>query len=956
MKSLPEKNSTVRIILVVMMIFSLIALIFLELNLERNVVIKGLSGIIIALLVLLVSASIVEKANKKQQKSDQQYRKDELKTEQELSLEIEKHQQNFDRLSQAEQRLQAIVNLIPHAISVKDRQGKIILANQSYADFFGKRRRDIIGMEDAEIWPENFESERVLAQDKEVLDSYQSKTISTWLTDATQVKKFYKINKVPVVDPVLDEPVLLGISMDISDGYFREQILHARSRVLESIVESSPLEEILQLLVSELRLRLDVDEISFVKTNGEEMIPIIISASNMDFTSFNNSFTEEMNRNIRLNALLEKSADIVFLKAKELLDSGDVTTQQSRYLNNNNINSITLAKISDNDDLQLGVLILTHKNIITNIDDYRKVINETLLLSALAITKITTEKKLNEFNKVVSKSQSAILVVNSNGMIISVNDSCCKMFESEEDDLLTTNLLSLRPQGEMGESYDDMIEAIEGSSTWRDEIVICNSQGVCQKFQASVSPSVSENDNSIVILNNLLEKTEDINNIKTLAFYDALTGLHNRGLLFERLQQTLDSCGRNKKKCALILLDLDFFNKVNESLGHANGDVVLREIAIRIKQTVRKEDIVARIDGDEFAIVIEGFKKPSMLRKIANNLMHNISRPIHFNDKKIYPSISVGIGVGPSDADVAEDLVKNVSMALYRAKVNGRNQIEFYEYQLNRASQDRLNLESEMREGLSNEEFFTMFQPIYSESGNEIVAAEALMRWKNPKRGLVSPMDFIPIAEETGLINEIGHLVFSHTVNMLKSLGNSAVKIRVNLSARQFEDGRLADTIKQIIQHNKLDSDLLALELTESLLMEGRRENMQQLEAIRDLGVSIAIDDFGTGYSSLSYLKTLPVDVLKIDRSFIQELDKEGSEKNLVDTILAIAQKLDMGAIAEGVETPEQLRFLRKLNFPGLQIQGFLLSKPLMPEVFHRTVLDSEVSTKLDNDITLNAG
>ncbi len=915
-----------------------------------------LTTILISLVVIYIVTILFLKHSKNITKSSITSRIEDIKTEQELSIEIEQHQQNFDRLSQAEQRLNAIVNLIPHAITVKDQQGKIILANQSYADFFGKRRRDIIGIKENDIWPDSFDSERIVEQDKEVLDSYLPKTISTWFKDYNNSKKFFKINKVPVVDPVLDEPVLLTIAMDISDGYFREQILHARSRILESIVESAPLEEILQLLISEIRLRLDVDEISFVRLIDGEVSPIIISSENTNSTSFNNNFADGMNANKRLLNRVIQSENLLVVNANQLINNCDVTTQQTTYLKNNNIDKVCVGKISDTDEQILGLLVLTHKKPTHEVENYETIINETLLLSALAITKIHTENKLQEFNKVVSKSQSAILVVNTKGDIVSVNDSCCKMFASEEDKLLTKKLRTLRPEGEMGENYDEMLNAISSSSTWRDEIVICNNQGICSKIQASVSPSVSQNDNSIVILSELVEAKETINEVKTLAFYDALTGLHNRGLLFERLQQILDSSKRNQRECALILLDLDFFNKVNESLGHANGDVVLREIANRIKQTVRKEDIVARIDGDEFAIVIEGFKKASELRKIANNLMRNISRPIQFNEKKIYPSVSVGIGVGPTDADISEDLIKNVSMALYRAKVNGRNQVEFYEYKLNRASQDRLNLEAEMREGLSKQEFFTMFQPIYSESGIEIVAAEALVRWKNPKRGLVSPMDFIPIAEETGLIKEIGHLVFADTVKMLKMLAKDAVKIRVNLSARQFEDGTLVEMIKQLLEKNQLSPDLLALELTESLLMEGRKENLKQLQDLCEMGLSIAIDDFGTGYSSLSYLKKLPVDVLKIDRSFIQELEVEGSEKNLVDTILAIAQKLDMGAIAEGVETAEQLQFLRKLKFEGLQVQGFLLSKPLLPAQFQAKVFEASNQAESLNDISMKAG
>ncbi|HFB66654.1 MAG TPA: EAL domain-containing protein [Aeromonadales bacterium] len=843
-----------------------------------------------------------------------------------IQQDLQEDHLTYDRLSQAEQRLQAIVNLIPHAISVKDKNGKIILANQSYADIFGLRRRDIIGMHQDKIQPENEELTQLKLQDAKVLENYQVNTIETWMTNYQKQKKLYEITKVPAIDPVLDEPVVLGIYMDTTEHFYKEQLLHARSRVLESIAESNSLVKNMMLLISEMENRLKNIRISVLENLGDEFGVLASSPVNEDLL---NHFNMALNSNVDFINRHPSHRGLLVIKPRDLFSDNQ---QLQQVLTDEGINNLWIKMITDSNENKLGVMIFWSDDEIAPTPEQLKDINESSLLTTVAIRRFKIEQQLKHFNDVIETSQSAIFLLNSDGKVSQANHAFERVFGVSAEKMNNQPLSVLKPEGDLGLPFDEIFKAVKNSRLWRGKITICKSKDRCMVFQATVSPSTSNENNAVVFLDDISDMEETRDKLESLSFYDSVTGLHNRGLFFERLQQNLDSSKRTKTTLGLILLDLDLFKKINDTVGHQLGDEVLKEIANRIVASVRKEDIVARIDGDEFAVVIRGFKSPNILRNMAQKLMQEISKPLEVGGNKLFITCSVGIGIGPKDSDNASELVRHVELALYRAKINGRNQFEFYEFELNRLLQQRLSLESEMREGLAEGQFFLMFQPIVDSNTKKIIAAEALMRWKNPVRGLVSPMEFIPIAEETGLIKELGELAFKLAIEMIQKLGDSAIKIRVNLSAKQLSEGNLAESIASLLSENNISSHLFGLELTESLLMERRDDALIELNQLQQMGISIAIDDFGTGYSSLSYLKTFPIDTLKIDRSFIRDLEIDENDRALVDAILAIASKLQLSVIAEGVETVGQLEILNEMKSAQLDIQGFLFSKPLLAE------------------------
>ncbi len=848
------------------------------------------------------------------------------KVQKKIHQHLQEEHLNYDRLSQAEQRLQAIVNLIPHAISVKNKNGQIILANQSYADIFGLHRRDIIGLHQEKIQTEKNELAELNRQDLKVLENYQVNSIESWITNHKNEKRLYKITKVPAIDPVMDEPVVLGIYMDTTDHFFREQLLHARSRVLESIAESHSLVNTMSLLISEMENRLKNIRISVLQTTTDDYE--ILASSPIGNVLLNHFVMMLNSQPDFVNEALINN-DVTVLKTQKIIEEN--TSLQSLFMHES-IENIWIKTITDKDDNRLGLMVFWCEKKSTPSPEQIKDINESSLLTTVAIRRFTIEQQLKHFNHVIETSESAIFLLNSEGEVSQANQAFERVFGVSAEQINNQPLNSLQPEGEIGLPFEEIFKAVKNAQFWRGKITICKSKDQCMVFQATVSPSRDQENYAVVFLDDIsdIEKTRD--KLESLSFYDPVTGLLNRRLFFKKLQQKLEHYKRSKTPIGLFLLDLDLFKKINDTVGHQLGDEVLKKIANRIEASVRKEDLVARIDGDVFAVVISGFKSPNILTTMAQKLMQEISRPVEVGGNKLFITSSVGIGIGPKDSDNASELVRHVELALYRAKINGRNQFEFYEFELNRRLQQRLSLEAEMREGLINNQFFLMFQPIVDSHSKKIIAAEALMRWKNPLRGLVSPLEFIPIAEETGLIRELGELAFRQAIEMLHKLGDDTIRIRVNLSAKQLSAGDLADTLALLLKENNISPHLLGLELTESLLMEHRDDTLNDLNRLKAMGISIAIDDFGTGYSSLSYLKTFPIDTLKIDRSFIRDLEDDENDRALVDAILAIANKLQLSVIAEGVENIGQLNILNTMKAEQLDIQGFLFSKPLLPD------------------------
>jgi diguanylate cyclase (GGDEF)-like protein/PAS domain S-box-containing protein len=424
----------------------------------------------------------------------------------------------------------------------------------------------------------------------------------------------------------------------------------------------------------------------------------------------------------------------------------------------------------------------------------------------------------------------------------------------------------------------------------------------------------------------LVEKEERLH---FMTNYDPVTGLPNRLLLMDRLRHVLAHAQRSGHKAAFLLVDLDRFKTVNDSLGHAVGDRILKEIAGRLSGFVREADTLARFGGDEFAIVLEELEDVKAAVPMAQKILQELARRIDSEGTPLFLTASVGISIYPTDAEEMESLVKFAEIAMYRAKESGRNSFQFFRPEMNARNNELLLLENSLHQAVEQEQFVLFYQPKVDLKTGAVTGVEALVRWRHPELGMVSPGDFIPLAEETGLIVPIGRWVLETACSQARDWvekGRPPVSMAVNISGRQFNQPRFVEMVEGILAETGLNPDLLELEITESVLMENIEKTKRILADIKMLGIRLAIDDFGTGYSSLGYLKRFPIDTLKIDRSFIREVTTDANDRAITNAVIALADTMNLEVVAEGIETAEQLRFLQE---SGCRLgQGFLFSRP----------------------------
>lgn len=423
--------------------------------------------------------------------------------------------------------------------------------------------------------------------------------------------------------------------------------------------------------------------------------------------------------------------------------------------------------------------------------------------------------------------------------------------------------------------------------------------------------------------------------VERLAYYDTLTGLPNRVLFADRFDQALTTAQRNQQMVGALLVSVDRFKKINDTLGHAIGDLLLKEVGERLQSCLKKGETVARFEGEEFALLLTQIETTDDLVDTGQIIDEALKPSFLLAGHEVYLTASIGISLFPYDGDDSATILQNAGAALYRAKTQGGNNYQFYTADMNSRALKRLAMETSLRRAIENNEFVLYYQPQIDFNSGEIVGAEALIRWQHPDLGLVPPLEFIPLAEDTGLIVAIGAWVMREACAQTEAWrkgGFADLRIAVNVSARQFQQKSFYESVVRVLDETGVRSDCLELELTETSVMENAESAVALLTDIRRLGVKIAIDDFGTGYSSLSYLKRLPIDILKLDRSFVNGATSDPDDAALVMAIITLAHNLRLKVIAEGVETEEHLRFLRLLRCDGGQ--GYLFGKPMPADLF----------------------
>lgn len=557
------------------------------------------------------------------------------------------------------------------------------------------------------------------------------------------------------------------------------------------------------------------------------------------------------------------------------------------------------------------------------------------------------EERLRVNAQVFEFSRDGIITTDANNKILTVNKAFTKITGYSTEEVIGKNPSILASGTTNKAFYKDMWQQIIDKGYWQGEVLNRRKDGEFFSERLSIS-TVRDQDGKITqhigIISDLSEHKLAEQRIEFLSNFDPLTQLPNRNLLRDRSKLALAAAKRNKTAMALIYLDLDRFKIVNESLGPSVGDALLKELAKRLLNSLRPEDTLSRQGGDEFIILLPETDAEGAAH-VAKKLLDIVSKPFMFAEQRIIMTSSIGIAEFPQDGDNFEQLAQSADAALYRAKQAGRNNFQFFTQQMHEQAYKVLQIENELRQALEQNEFELYYQPQVDATSSKIIGTEALIRWQHPKRGLVMPSNFIPIAEESSLINEIGSWVLNRALQQLaewQAAGLTIVPVAVNLSIVQFRQDSLYESIFNALRETKIDPAMLELEMTESVAMEDSERTIRVLDQLSALGVKLSIDDFGTGYSSLTYLKRFKIDKLKIDQSFIRDMELYPEDAAIIIAIIGMAKGLSFKTIAEGVETTQQLEFLRQNHCD--QIQGYLFSKPVPAKDFELLLRKEAIS------------
>jgi diguanylate cyclase (GGDEF)-like protein/PAS domain S-box-containing protein len=575
------------------------------------------------------------------------------------------------------------------------------------------------------------------------------------------------------------------------------------------------------------------------------------------------------------------------------------------------------------------------------------------------------------FAHVIQTAFDAVIISDENRTILSWNRQASDLFDYEQEEVLGQNLFQviLTPSSIplLNEELEPLIQDYsEHPKGIRLELEGKDKNGRVFPLDLAISCSrIGALFTISVFARDITERKKWDEKIRLLAYNDPLTQLPNRQAFKERVWQAISTAIQRDTIGAVLYLDLDEFKRINDTLGHNLGDMLLVQVTKRLESHIRSNDIlfrnsgykgdgeeefsVARLGGDEFTVLLEDIQKPEIAGEVANRIKDTIAGLYNVGGHEVHITPSIGIALFPQDGSNVDELLKNADTAMYHAKRLGKNNCQFYSDDMNIQAATRLKLEGKLRNALLSEEFSLYYQPQIDIKTNEIVSAEALLRWNQPELGMVSPAEFIPIAEETGMILELGEWVLNQACMQAKlwqMAGLKPIRIAVNLSSIQFMQKDLASTVAAALEDNELDPKCLELEITESIIMRNINDTISTLSGFKEMGIKISVDDFGTGYSSLSYLKRLPLDTIKIDRAFIRDIPNNEDDMTITSAIIALAKNLGLTVVAEGVESELHIEFLKQLACE--KAQGFLISRPLPAEQM------SEI-LQYDN-IDINAG
>jgi len=546
------------------------------------------------------------------------------------------------------------------------------------------------------------------------------------------------------------------------------------------------------------------------------------------------------------------------------------------------------------------------------------------------------EKKMYKLSQALEQTADSVTITDGDGVIEYINPAFAEMTGFGADEALGRNPNILKSGRHDAQFYNQLWATLHKGLAFRDVFINRKKSGEIYYEEKTITPLKDARDQITHYIStgkDITERMQTQERLHYLAYHDVLTELPNRSLFLEWLNHALAGSNGAATRLAVISLDIDRFKIINDTLGHEIGDRVLLELAHLFRSCLNKSDTLARLSGDEFAVLVEHITGPAEVISRISKILESMTQPLRINDHELYITISIGIAMAPNDGVDANTLLKNSDSALNQAKEQGRHSYQFYSADQSDKALKQLSLETSLYRALERQEFHLRYQPQVDFELGRVIGLEALLRWQHPELGLIDPLEFIPLLEDTGLIIPVGEWVLHAAckeASHWQKLSRTPLRLSVNLSGRQFNDPNLYKTVGRILAETAISAHQLELEITESVLMQNDQASTDNLSALQRLGVRIAIDDFGTGYSSLSYLKRFPVDTLKIDRTFIRDIIHNPDDETIIKAIIAMARSLQVDTIAEGVETLDQLHFLRGCGCHTAQ--GFLLSKPFLPE------------------------
>jgi len=847
-----------------------------------------------------------------------------------------------EELKNREAKFRSIIEISPVPMALNDNQQQITYVNPAFTQTFGYRLEDIPTLTD--WWPKAYPNadyrEQVKATWQAALEQAQREQKPCppgEFTICTQAGEF----KTAIVNAAMiaGSTEHLIVFVDITERKKADDYEQFRNTILEQLATNKPLFNILEALV------LGVEQINptmvcsivLLDDEGKHLLESV--APNLP------DFYNQAIKGAEIGIGVGSCGTAAFTGKPIIVE--DIATHPywapyKELAAKAGLRACWSQPILSSLNKVLGTFAIYHHETITPTAPDIYLIEQSAKLASIAI-----ERRQNDMDLRIAAtafdSQEGIIVTDANCTILRVNGAFTAISGYTAEDVVGQNMSILQSGQAATEFYQTVWQSLSLSGSWEGEVWNRRKNGEIYPEHLIITAVKDQNGiiaNYVATLTDITLRKEAVDKIEQLAFYDPLTGLPNRRLLQDRLPLAFAASHRSGRQGALLFIDMDNFKTLNDTLGHDMGDLLLQQVSQRLKSCVREGDTVARFGGDEFVVLLEDVSGQTLdtatqAEIVGNNIIAVLNQPYQLDAHEHHSTPSIGVTLFNGQEQSSEELLKQADIAMYQAKTSGRNALCFFDPQMQAIITAHVALEEDLRLALKEEQFILYYQPQVRHTG-EIIGAEVLIRWQHPRRGLVSPTEFIPLAEETRLILSIGEWVLKKACAQLKRWEAHAhtrhLQLAVNVSASQFHQTDFVGQVQQILQVNAINPTQLKLELTESLVLDDIDDTILKMNALRKIGVRFSMDDFGTGYSSLSSLKKLPLDQLKIDRSFVRDISIDQDNTVIVETIIAMANKLNMQVIAEGVETEGQRAFLEQHNC--LLFQGYLFSKPVPVEQF----------------------